>query len=48
MRRCAPGRNPNLLNAEIAAREIGQLSLDDSLAFWLLLAARSVQRPRFY
>jgi hypothetical protein len=32
----AHGRN--LLNAEIAAREIGELSLPDALAFCLLLA----------
>jgi hypothetical protein len=31
-------RNRNLLNAEIAAREIGELSLPDALAFCLLLA----------
>jgi hypothetical protein len=31
-------RNRNLLNAEIAAREIAELSLPDALAFCLLLA----------
>jgi hypothetical protein len=31
-------RNRNLLDAEIAAREIGELSLPDALAFCLLLA----------
>src|SRR6266536_4763216 len=31
-------RNRNLLNAEIAAREIGELSLPDALSFCLLLA----------
>jgi hypothetical protein len=31
-------RNSNLLNAEIAAREIGELSLADALSFCLLLA----------
>jgi len=31
-------RNRNVLNAEIAAREIGELSLGDALAFCLLLA----------
>lgn len=31
-------RNRNLLNAEIASREIGELSLPDALAFCLLLA----------
>lgn len=31
-------RNRDLLNAEIAAREIGELSLPDALAFCLLLA----------
>jgi hypothetical protein len=31
-------RNRNLLNAEIAAREIGELALGDALAFCLLLA----------
>jgi hypothetical protein len=38
-------RNRNLLNAEIAAREIGELSLGDALAFCLLLA--EVDPPRF-
>jgi hypothetical protein len=38
-------RNRNLLNAEIAAREIGELSLADALAFCLLLA--EVDPPRF-
>jgi hypothetical protein len=31
-------RDRNLLNAEIAAREIGELSLPDALSFCLLLA----------
>jgi hypothetical protein len=31
-------KNRNLLNAEIAAREMGELSLADALAFCLLLA----------
>jgi hypothetical protein len=35
----------NLLNAEIAAREIGELSLVDALAFCLLLA--DADPPRF-
>jgi hypothetical protein len=38
-------RNRNLLNAEVAAREIGELSLPDALAFCLLLA--EVDPPRF-
>lgn len=38
-------RNCNLLNAEIAAREIGELALPDGLAFCLLLA--DVDPPRF-
>jgi hypothetical protein len=38
-------RNRNLLNAEIAAREIGELSLPDALSFCLLLA--EVDPPRF-
>jgi hypothetical protein len=38
-------RNRNLLNAEIAAREIGELSLGDALAYCLLLA--DVDPPRF-
>jgi hypothetical protein len=38
-------RNRNLLNAEIAAREIGELSLSDALAFCLLLA--DAEPPRF-
>jgi hypothetical protein len=38
-------RNRNLLNAEIAAREIGELSLPDVLAFCRLLA--EVDPPRF-
>jgi hypothetical protein len=38
-------RNPNLLNAEIAAREIGELSLPDALAFRPLLA--EADPPRF-
>jgi hypothetical protein len=37
-------RNRNLLKAEIAAREIGELSLSDALAFCLLLA--DVDPPR--
>jgi hypothetical protein len=37
--------NRHLLNAEIAAREIGELSLSDALAFCLLLA--EVDPPRF-
>jgi hypothetical protein len=37
-------RNRNLLNAEIAAREIGELSLPDALAFCLLLAEVDPQR----
>jgi hypothetical protein len=37
-------RNRNLLNAEIAAREIGELSLADALAFCLLLA--DIDPPR--
>ena len=38
-------KNRNLLNAEIAARELGELSLADALAFCLLLA--DVDPPRF-
>jgi hypothetical protein len=38
-------RNRNLLNAEIAAPEIGELSLGAALAFCLLLA--EVDPPRF-
>jgi hypothetical protein len=38
-------RTRNLLNAEIAAREMGELSLGDALAFCLLLA--DVDPPRF-
>jgi hypothetical protein len=38
-------RNRNLLNAEIAAREIGELSLPDALSFCLLRA--EVDPPRF-
>jgi len=38
-------KNRNLLNAEIAAREMGELSLPDALAFCLLLA--DVDPPRF-
>ena len=38
-------RNRNLLNAETAAREMGELSLPDALAFCLLLA--EVDSPRF-
>jgi hypothetical protein len=38
-------RNRNLLNAEVAAREIGELSLPNALAFCLLLA--EVDPPRF-
>jgi hypothetical protein len=38
-------RNRNLLGAEMAAREIGELSLPDALAFCLLLA--DVDPPRF-
>jgi hypothetical protein len=38
-------RNRNLLNAEIAAREIGELSLPDALALCLLLA--EADPPRF-
>jgi hypothetical protein len=38
-------KNRNLLNAEIAARELGELSLPDALAFCLLLA--EVDPPRF-
>jgi hypothetical protein len=38
-------RNRNLLTAEIAARELGELSLPDALAFCLLLA--EVDPPRF-
>ena len=38
-------RNRNLLNAEIAAREIGELSLPDALEFCLLLG--DVDPPRF-
>jgi hypothetical protein len=38
-------RNRNLLNAESAAREIGELSLGDALAFCLLLA--EADPPRF-
>jgi hypothetical protein len=37
--------NRNLLNAESAAREIGELSLPDALSFCLLLA--DVDPPRF-
>jgi hypothetical protein len=36
-------RNRNLRNAEMAAREMGELSLPDALAFYLLLAA-SIRR----
>jgi hypothetical protein len=44
--RFAPAiRNRNQLNAEIAAREMGELSLGDALAFCLLLA--DVDPPRF-
>jgi hypothetical protein len=38
-------RSRNLLNAEIAAREMGELSLPDALAFCLLLA--EVDPPLF-
>lgn len=38
-------RNRNLLNAEMAAREMGELSLPDALAFCLLLA--QADPPRF-
>ena len=38
-------KNRNLFNAEIAAREMGELSLPDALAFCLLLA--DVDPPRF-
>ena len=38
-------KNRNLLNAEIAAREMGELSLPDALAFCRLLA--DVDPPRF-
>jgi hypothetical protein len=38
-------RNRNLLNADIAAREISELSLADGLAFCLLLA--EADPPRF-
>lgn len=38
-------RNRNLLNAEIAARELGDLTLADALAFCLVLA--DVDPPRF-
>ena len=38
-------KNRNLLNADIAARELGELSLGDALAFCLLLA--DVDPPRF-
>lgn len=38
-------RNRNLLSAEIAAHEIGELSLADALAFCLLLG--DVDPPRF-
>ena len=38
-------KNRNLLNAEIAAQELGELSLADALAFCLLLA--DVDPPRF-
>lgn len=38
-------RNRNLLNAEIAARELGELALGDALALCLLLA--EVDPPRF-
>lgn len=38
-------RNRNLLSAEIAAREIGQLPLGDALAFCLLLT--DADPPRF-
>ena len=38
-------RNRNLLNAEIAAHEIGELSLPDAFAFCLLLA--DADPPRF-
>jgi hypothetical protein len=37
-------RNRHLLNAEIAAREIGELSLPDALAFCLLLAEHDPER----
>lgn len=37
--------NRNLLNAEIAARELGELSLADAFGFCLLLA--EVDPPRF-
>jgi len=37
-------RNRDLLNAEIAAREIGELSLSDALAFCLLLADADLSR----
>ena len=36
-------RNRNLRNAEMAARAMGELSLPDALAFYLLLAA-SIRR----
>lgn len=38
-------KNRNLLNAEIAARELGELSLPDALGFCLLLA--DADPPRF-
>src|SRR5919201_6176529 len=38
-------RNRHIRNAEMAAREVGELSLPDALAFCLLLA--DVDPPRF-